>query len=178
MIENPKFLNRLQKEYSNITTSQSLFKVSLIDEDIQHWLVTFTGPEDTAYAGLEFRLEITIPVGHFTIYYMQNRWPLEIPDFVFLSKVFHPNVYSSGRICLDVIQSSAYSPAATLEGQLNNILLLLQNPNCDSPANGRAATVYRNSYKEFCETVKREHRKCISLFQQTHNIYRELISFA
>lgn len=87
---------------------------------------------------------------------------MEIPDFKFLSKVYHPNVYTSGKICLNVIQSSAYSPAATLEGQLNNILLLLQDPNCDSPANGSAATVYRRSYKEFCETVRREHRKWIS----------------
>ena len=87
---------------------------------------------------------------------------MKIPNFKFLSKVYHPNVYTSGEICLNVIQSSAYSPAATLEGQLNNILLLLQDPNCDSPANSSAAAVYRRSYKEYCETVRREHRKCIS----------------
>ena len=67
MIEIPKFLNRLRKEYSNITTSQTMFKVTLINDDMQHWLVTFTGPEDTAYAGLVFRLEVTIPVGHLTV---------------------------------------------------------------------------------------------------------------
>ena len=44
-----------------------MFKVTLINDDIQHWLVTFTGPEDTAYAGLVFRLEVTIPVGHLTV---------------------------------------------------------------------------------------------------------------
>lgn len=68
--------------------------------------------------------------------------------------MYHPNVWGDGSICLNVIQSSAYSPAATLEMQMNNLLLLLQEPNPDSPANSAAASDWRKGYEHYKKAVR------------------------
>ena len=73
--------------------------------------------------------------------------------------MYHPNVYSSGNICLNVIQTSAYSPAATLEMQMNNILLLRQDPNPNSPANSQAASDWRQGLAHYKQAV-RKHMSC------------------
>lgn len=53
--------------------------------------------------------------------------------------MYHPNVWENGSICLDVIQDQKWSPAASMEARITNIILLLQEPNPSSPANGSAA---------------------------------------
>ena len=75
-----------------------------------------------------------------------------------LSKVYHPNVYDSGRICLDVIQSSKWSPAASMEARVFNIILLLQEPNPNSPANGSAASTWEQGPAAMRDAVMRYYQ--------------------
>ena len=60
---------RLIKDYEEITNDpNSLFKITLVDNNIKDWIVEFDGPEDTNYTGLHFRLSVKFTV--FFIYYM------------------------------------------------------------------------------------------------------------
>lgn len=67
VITNPKFLNRLNKEYNDIKTKQNYFDVQLVDNNLQHWRIKFVGPHDTAYEGLPFELDILIGVVQFIL---------------------------------------------------------------------------------------------------------------
>ena len=59
--------------------------------------------------------------------------------------MFHPNVFSDGKICLDVIKGEAYSAASSMEARIDNIVLLLQDANVYSPANSTAAELWGKS---------------------------------
>lgn len=51
------------------------------------------GPKGTVYEGGVFRLAIEVP----------SRYPFEPPYIRFETPVYHPNVDTGGRICLDLL---------------------------------------------------------------------------
>merc|ERR1712110_936971 len=70
----------------------------------------------------------------------------------FLSKVFHPNVYADGSICLDILQHN-WSPIYDIAAILTSIQSLLTYPNPNSPANVEAAKLYQENRREYEKRV-------------------------
>jgi ubiquitin-conjugating enzyme E2 A len=65
------------------------------------------GPADTPFEDGTFRL-----VMHF-----EEAYPNKPPGVKFISQMFHPNVYGTGELCLDILQnrwSPTYDVAAVL----------------------------------------------------------------
>jgi len=65
------------------------------------------GPTDTPFEDGTFRL----------IMHFEEQYPNKPPGVKFISTMFHPNVYSSGELCLDILQnrwSPTYDVAAIL----------------------------------------------------------------
>ena len=65
------------------------------------------GPADTPFEDGTFRL-----VMHF-----EEQYPNKPPSVKFISQMFHPNVYATGELCLDILQnrwSPTYDVAAVL----------------------------------------------------------------
>lgn len=65
------------------------------------------GPSDTPFEDGTFRL-----VMHF-----EEQYPNKPPGVKFISTMFHPNVYATGELCLDILQnrwSPTYDVAAIL----------------------------------------------------------------
>ena len=60
-----------------------------------------------------------------------------------MSKMFHPNIYHDGRICLDMLQNQ-WSSSYDVSAILTVIRTLLGDPNPLSPANAEAAKVFQN----------------------------------
>ncbi len=82
------------------------------------------GAEATAYAGGVFLLELSLP----------PRYPFEPPKVRFLTPIYHPNVDTAGRICLDLLKmppKGAWKPAVGLGALLTSIQLLMAEPNPD-----------------------------------------------
>ena len=53
-----------------------------------------TGPENSPYEGGVFELDLSIT----------DRYPFEPPKLRFITPIYHPNIDSTGRICLDLLK--------------------------------------------------------------------------
>ena len=106
------------------------------------WNAVIFGPNDTPFEDGTFRLQIT-----FT-----GDYPHKPPKVKFVSKMFHPNIYLDGSICLDVLQSR-WSPTYDVAAILTSIQSLLDEPNPISPANAEAANLYQTNKREYQKRV-------------------------
>jgi len=93
-----------------------------VDDDLFHWEATIMGPEKTVYEGGIFQLNILFP----------SNYPFKPPKIKFNTTIYHPNINSSGGICLDILKDN-WSPALTISKVLLSICSLLNDPNPDDP---------------------------------------------
>mmetsp|Transcript_16787 Transcript_16787/g.63885 ORF Transcript_16787/g.63885 Transcript_16787/m.63885 type:complete len:200 (-) Transcript_16787:544-1143(-) len=113
------------------------------DENILLWQALIFGPEETPWEGGTFKLSM-----EFT-----EEYPNKAPTVRFLTKMFHPNIYNNGLICLDILQNQ-WSPIYDVSAILTSIQSLLCDPNPSSPANSEASRLYQENRREYVRRVR------------------------
>eukprot|EP01113_Clastostelium_recurvatum_P001972 TRINITY_DN1081_c0_g1_i1.p1 TRINITY_DN1081_c0_g1~~TRINITY_DN1081_c0_g1_i1.p1 ORF type:complete len:152 (-),score=21.78 TRINITY_DN1081_c0_g1_i1:349-804(-) len=113
------------------------------ESNILLWHAVIFGPEETAWEGGTFKLSLQF----------SEEYPNKAPVVRFLSKMFHPNVYADGAICLDILQNQ-WSPIYDIAAILTSIQSLLCDPNPNSPANSEAARLFQENKREYNRRVK------------------------
>ncbi len=78
----------------------------------------FVSLADTPFEDGTFKLLLTF----------DESYPNKPPSVKFLSKMFHPNVYANGELCLDILQNR-WSPTYDVAAILTSIQSLLHDPN-------------------------------------------------
>jgi ubiquitin-conjugating enzyme E2 A len=104
--------------------------------------------------------------------HFEEAYPNKPPGVKFISQMFHPNVYGTGELCLDILQnrwSPTYDVAAILTSiqrcvipltritqrqMLTKAHSLLNDPNTSSPANVEASNLYKENRKEYTKRVR------------------------
>ena len=114
-----------------------------IDDDIYHWEATVLGPHKSVYEGGIFRLDIIFP----------SEYPFKPPKVKFMTNIYHPNINSSGGICLDILKDQ-WSPALTITKVLLSICSLLDDPNPDDPLVPEIADEYKNNREQYNNVAK------------------------
>ncbi len=113
-------------------------------DNIYSWTATIMGPTETVYEGGLFYLNIEFP---------QN-YPYKPPKVRFITKIYHPNINSSGGICLDILKDQ-WSPVLTVSKVLLSICSLLTDPNPDDPLVLSIAEQYKNDRVSYDVTARR-----------------------
>jgi ubiquitin-conjugating enzyme E2 A len=96
-----------------------------------NWTAVMIGPKDTIWEEGTFKLTLK-----FT-----DEYPNKPPQINFTTKMFHPNIYNDGSICLDILKNQ-WSPIYDVWAVLTSIRSLLSDPNPNSPANNEAAQLF------------------------------------
>ncbi|XP_017863091.1 PREDICTED: ubiquitin-conjugating enzyme E2 R2 [Drosophila arizonae] len=122
------------------------FRVKLINDDnLFEWEVAIFGPPDTLYQGGYFKAHMKFP----------HDYPYSPPTIRFLTKVWHPNVYENGDLCISILHPPVddpqsgelpcerWNPTQNVRTILLSVISLLNEPNTYSPANVDASVMYR-----------------------------------
>jgi ubiquitin-conjugating enzyme E2 A len=110
------------------------------------WECLITGVDDTLWEDAVLKLTLEFP----------KDYPRKPPFARFTTNVFHPNVFLSGEICIDILRKN-WSPAYDVSGILLSIQSLLTDPNPAANANPEACLLYINSKTEYENRV----RECV-----------------
>lgn len=125
---------RIKRELEMLTnTPPSNCSAGPVDDDLFHWEATIMGPVETPYEGGIFKLNIEFPASY----------PFKPPKVKFITAIYHPNINSSGGICLDILKDQ-WSPALTMSKVLLSICSLLNDPNPSDPLVPEIADQYVN----------------------------------
>jgi ubiquitin-conjugating enzyme E2 I len=84
-----------------------------------------------------------------------TEYPTKPPKCKFVPPLFHPNVYPSGTICLDILdEAENWKPAITVKEILLGIQTLLDEPNQNSPAQAEAYQLFRKDRDQYERKVR------------------------
>ncbi len=141
-------LSRMRKEVQMLTNDPP-FGVSCWPKEgkLDCLEAKLQGAQETPYEGGTFKLEINIP----------DRYPFEPPQVKFITKIYHPNIDTAGRICLDVLKSlpqGSWKPAQNISTVLTSIQLLLAEPNPDDGLMAEISLEYKHNRPLFMETAR------------------------
>ena len=138
-------LNRLRKELIMIDKNppDNCSAGLKFNDNLYEWNATIIGPKETPYENGVFKL---------TIYYSTD-YPFISPKIKFDTKIFHPNINSSGSICLDILKDN-WSPALNICQILLSICSLLDDPNPDDPLVPEIANLYKMNIDKYKETAR------------------------
>lgn len=118
-------------------------------DNVMVWNAVIFGPENTPFEDGTFRLLLVF----------DDNYPTKPPHTVrFVTEMFHPNIYTNGNVCLDILQNR-WSPTYDVSAILTSIQSLLHDPNTNSPANAEAARLFRENSKEYTLKVKESVEK-------------------
>ncbi|XP_078475801.1 ubiquitin-conjugating enzyme E2 T isoform X1 [Lampetra planeri] len=124
----------------------------LCDEASGELRAQILGGAGTPYEEGIFSLEVQIP----------DRYPFEPPKVTFLTPIYHPNIDTAGRICLDILKmppKGAWRPSLNVSTVLTSVQQLMGEPNPDDPLMPDISAEFKYNKPAFVSTAKSWTRK-------------------
>ena len=117
-------LKRIQKELReiNYTLIEVISARPVIESDLYHWEAYIMGPDDSPYKGGIFEVSIYFP----------KEYPFKPPIVTFNTRIYHPNIKSTGGVSINLLEKDEWSPANTISNILLWIKLILKYPDFDN----------------------------------------------
>jgi ubiquitin-protein ligase len=149
-------MKRLMKEYMQLEKEPSpYYSVEICEKNYFQWKVLIFVPDDESpfYQGI-FECMFTFP----------PTYPNKPPEFKFLTKLPHPNIYPDGKVCISILHEGAdmygyediserWNPTHSVDSVVMSVIYMLSNPNFESPANVDASVLWKNNPEEYKKSI-------------------------
>ncbi|KAK7452107.1 hypothetical protein VKT23_012212 [Stygiomarasmius scandens] len=144
MSVNQAAMRRILREVANLKKNpREGIRVQTSEENIFDITGIIEGPEGTPYAGGYFKVKF-----RFT-----EEFPASPPKCWFATKIFHPNVSSSGEICVNTLKKD-WKSTYGVEHILVTVKCLLIYPNPESALDEEAGKLLLENYDSYCSRAK------------------------
>ena len=144
-------MKRLQMELKQqINEPNYYYSIDIDEKNFMKWNILLLGPADTVFEGGAFKCQIEFP----------KEYPNKPPSFKFTDKLYHPNIYPDGKVCISILHegedvygyehiSERWNPSHSVNSILMSILSMLSAPNFESPANVDASKLWRDDFPKY-----------------------------
>ncbi|KAK8455658.1 hypothetical protein SEVIR_4G157600v4 [Setaria viridis] len=140
----PNVIRQLAKELKNLDDSPPEgIKVSVNDDDFTTIFADIEGPAGTPYENGVFRMKLLL----------SRDFPQSPPKGFFLTKIFHPNIATSGEICVNTLKKD-WNPGLGLRHVLLVVRCLLIEPFPESALNEQAGKMLLENYEEYARHAR------------------------
>ena len=139
---------RIANDYKLITTQAPEGVRLVAQKSLYEWETEIDGPVGTIWEGGTFRLLVTFP----------QDYPFRAPIVKFTTPMYHPNISTSGGICLDLLIDK-WLPSFHIASLLISIRSFLDDPNPDHGLNSEALECFRKNKEQYAENVKKYVRQ-------------------
>lgn len=135
----------LEKEFNRLKNSQNLqiVECKYVNDNKKHWQVVFEGSKRSPYENGFFILDFLFNKGTF---------PEKGPEAIFKTKMFHPNVYDNGHVCINLLNS--WDPKISIEHVLFGILDILDNPVPQGGYSNEARALLEKNVEQYYKKVE------------------------
>ncbi|KMZ66334.1 Ubiquitin-conjugating enzyme E2 22 [Zostera marina] len=140
----PTVIKQLAKELKNLNKNPlNGIDVIINDEDLSTIVADIDGPVGTPYEN-----------GIFRVYFcLSNDFPNSPPKGYFQTKIFHPNISTTGEICVNTLKKD-WNPIYGLRHILVTIRCLLIEPYPESALNEQASKLLLDDYQEYVRCAR------------------------
>ena len=136
-------LKKRLKNILNICYNEEGYQIYSIKNNIV--LGVLEGPPDTSYENGYFLFKMLLP----------ENFPFSPPQFIFITKIFHPNISENGFVSADILQNqNKWSPVCRFGSIIYSIQSLLNEPNPDDFLNETAVKLYKEDKQKYDKTVR------------------------
>jgi len=144
-------LKRLQTEYTQyLKDVNNHYCINPDNKNFYIWNILLFGIPGTIFEGGIFECQLIFP----------TNYPNRPPEFKFITKFPHPNIYPDGKVCMSILHegidemnyehiSERWNPSHNVNSILISILSILSEPNLDSSANIDATLLWRNNWNTY-----------------------------
>ncbi|KAJ7030115.1 ubiquitin-conjugating enzyme/RWD-like protein [Mycena alexandri] len=140
----PPVMRRLMREITQLKNSPPEgIRVQTSEDNMLDLTGIIEGPEGTPYAGGYFKVKFS-----FT-----EEFPAAPPKCRFSTKLFHPNVSSSGEICVNTLKKD-WQASYGIEHILITVKCLLIYPNPESALDEEAGKLLLEDYASYCSRAR------------------------
>ena len=133
----------LDKEFNRLKNSTNVVECKYVNDNKKHWQVVFEGSKRSPYENGFFILEFLFNNGTF---------PEKGPEAIFKTKMFHPNVYDNGHVCINLL--NCWNPKISIEHVLFGILDILDNPVPEGGYSNEARKLLEKNVEEYYKKVE------------------------
>jgi len=138
---------RIIKEIKNLNDIIQKKEITGVElktfDDIRYIHLVLDGPKNTPYENGKFNFSV----------YFSKRYPHVPPLCKCNTKIYHPNIDSLGRICLNILKAD-WSPAIHCKSLALSLIGLLESPNTEDPLDAKVASHFIKNKTEAEEIAK------------------------
>lgn len=153
---------RINNEYKRLKKKPMDFVTFEMNEaNIYEWKFTISGLTNSEYyKGGSYDGIVTFP----------KEYPMRPPVVKFTSRLFHPNIYSDGKLCISILHEGTdetgyeheherWSPILNVQTIFLSIISILDDPNDESAANLEAAKLWREDKETYRKIILNDMKK-------------------
>lgn len=146
------------------------------DQQYNLWDVFIKGSDDSLYENTVMHAQLRFPFDY----------PIQPPKMKFLTSMFHPNIYPDGKVCISILHvadddptsyekaDEKWTPVQSIRTIVLSVTSLLNEPNCNSPANVDASKLFNENNEQYNKKVREMALKNGIKLQTVQKMYEKL----